>query len=482
LLETALTDWHDGVSGVALPDDIDHALREWKASTLNGKYENFTEVYQELLVILGIKQLDPDDPEHAVIMANLGRFNSLLTDYETSNMIGGRKRNWNRDLKGLCWYMNLYATSSYEEQEGDDVSGVNAIQLMTVHQAKGLEWSVVFIPSLVKRRFPSSMVGRRGHWLIPRDLFDADKYEGDVESERKLLYVALTRAKDVVVVSYFKEMNGNRVAASDFVADDLDTDKMVALDDTHPLPAQTVSTGGDPDEIQTYTAGEIITYGRCPYLYRFRHVWGYQPGLKERLGYGNTLHFCMRGASELIKQGYNPLTAVVASVNDNFYMPFINKTVSDKIKDAARKKLARFVNEHQEDMLRIKEVESRIEFPLSRATVVGRVDVILHDGGNLEIRDYKTSDRVVTQDEVELQIRLYTLGLTMLGEPVTRGSVAYLEDASITQVDVSREQIEKAQTMAEGYINGIISHDFKPRPDKHCGQCDYKKICRHVVC
>jgi len=84
-----------------------------------------------------------------VIMANLGRFGTILSDYESAHMLGGRKRNWERDLKGLFWYMTLYATSSYEEQAGDDIGGLDAVQLMTIHQAKGLEWHIVFIPSMV---------------------------------------------------------------------------------------------------------------------------------------------------------------------------------------------------------------------------------------------------------------------------------------------------------------------------------------------
>ena len=69
---------------------------------------------------------------------------------------------------------------------------------------------------LLNGRFPSRMVGTEKHWLIPRDLFNVKRYEGDMEVERRLMYVALTRAKDVLVVSYFttaswKAKRGQRV-------------------------------------------------------------------------------------------------------------------------------------------------------------------------------------------------------------------------------------------------------------------------------
>ena len=110
-------------------------------------------------------------------------------------------------MNGLCWFINTYATSSYEEQAGDYIRGIDAVQCMTVHQSKGLEWPLVFVPAVVDQRFPSRMAGREGTWMIPRDMFDVTKYEGTMESERNLMYVAMTRAKDVLIVSAFTSLN-----------------------------------------------------------------------------------------------------------------------------------------------------------------------------------------------------------------------------------------------------------------------------------
>jgi DNA helicase-2/ATP-dependent DNA helicase PcrA len=479
LLYSALGDWGAGMSELPLPDDIVATLTKWKDSTLNSKFKNFTEAYYELLTLLKYHELDPDNANHAVIMANLGRFSSLLTDYETANMLGGRKVNWKRDLKGLCWFMSTYATGSYEEQTGDDIRGVDAVHLMTVHQAKGLEWPIVFIPAMTNKRFPSSMMGRTGKWLIPRDIFDVDKYEGDIESERKLFYVALTRAKDELVVSRFRRITQN-VGPSEFISEGLDLSKMTALSDRDSLPLHVVAETVDTEDIQTYAAGEIITYRKCPYFYRFRHVWGYQPGLNVMLGYGITLHFCLRYAAELIRDdGYSPMSAIATSVDRNFHLPFAGEARMKKAKEKAKRKLVQFVMEHVDDMHNIKEVESRIEFPVCRATIAGKVDVILHDGEGVEVRDYKTSDTVTTPEEAAMQVQLYTTGLRMIGEPVTRGSISYLEDAATEPVDVGDDALHIARTTAEKNIEGIVNRDFTPRPGKPCKICDYTRICRY---
>lgn len=68
---------------------------------------------------------------------------------------------------------------------------------MTVHQAKGQEWPVVFVPALQKNRFPSMRYGGKGKWhVIPRAAVNgADRYDGNEQDERRLFYVALTRSK-----------------------------------------------------------------------------------------------------------------------------------------------------------------------------------------------------------------------------------------------------------------------------------------------
>ena len=131
-------------------------------------------------------------------------------------------------------------------------------------------------------------------------------------------------------------------------------------------------------------------------------------------------------------------------------------------------------------MLRIREVETRIEFPLMQATISGRVDVILHDNEGIEIRDYKTSDTVVTGDDASMQIRLYARGLAAIGEQVCSGSIAFLEDATVALVPVGEEMLIQAEQIAERLISGIMSREFSACPGDQCKGCDYVRICRFV--
>ncbi len=479
LLVTGLTSW-DQAHNHGHPINAEDRLRVIKRdlNSVKPSYGNFTKIYYDVLNALGFGNLDYTDRNDAAVMANLGRFNNLLTDYESADRIGGRSPKWERDLRGLCWFMNSYALSAYEEQPSDDIRGVDAVQVMTVHQAKGLEWPIVVLFATVDSRFPARLVGREQNWCdVPREMFDVGRYEGDIDDERRLFYVAVTRARDALVVSHFRKLTRN-VSRSRFI-EDMDPSVAMNMRDDDSLPAITLQPNMAPEEIQTFSASEIVTYNICPHMYLLRELWGYQPQLNQAIGYGNGMHYCLRRAGELVKkEGYGPVSAVAKSVGEDFHMPFVGGSVLDNFRNSAKSKLLNFAKQYGEDLKRIEEVEYRLEFPIRNATIMGKVDVILKDGGEMEVRDYKTSEEVRKFEEIAVQVRLYTAGLKSMGRPVTSGSVAYLEQADVKPVDVCGNLLELEKKNAEETVVDIMEGRFEPNSGENCGRCDQKLICR----
>jgi DNA helicase-2/ATP-dependent DNA helicase PcrA len=160
-------------------------------------------------------------------LGTLARFSALLVDYESVRLrarpdpdtpgeqVGGQDR-------GLWYYRNLaihvinYAQGAYEGFDGEADFVLNAVDLTTVHRAKGLEWPTVFVPSVTANRFPTTRTGVAQSWLVPQDAFNAARYEGSDGDERRLFYVALTRARDWLSVSRHGRVNtrGSRQAAT----------------------------------------------------------------------------------------------------------------------------------------------------------------------------------------------------------------------------------------------------------------------------
>jgi DNA helicase-2/ATP-dependent DNA helicase PcrA len=374
--------------------------------------------------------------------------------------------------------MNSYAIQSYEEPDAQNLKGVDAVHITTVHQAKGLEWPVVFLTSMNKGRFPSRMVGRKQKWCgVPREMFDAERYEGTEKDERRLCYVAITRAKDVLVITHFNRIN-NAVSRSDYV-EDMNLKFLALFQRGDTLSRLNLKSTSGKEEIQSFAASDLLVYERCPYLYLLGTVWGFQPGLNPRIGFGKSLHHCLRCASELVKSGgLTPERAVARAVDHEFHMPFMAGDVLQEFKENARRRLLDFARERSEDFGKIEEMEYRLEFPLQNATISGRVDVILRDHDTLEVRDYKTSEEAKTYDESATQVRLYALGLRGLGRYVTAGSIAYLEGPDVRPVEVTDESLSQTTAQAEDTIASILSRRFEPRSGGHCGSCDQGPLCR----
>lgn len=457
-----------------------NVLEDFKYEIQSGSYKCLTEAYQSLLLLLGFLDLDPSKELDAAVMANLGRFNTLLVDFESAQRRGGSKPNWPQDLKSLAWFMNSYAAGAYEEQPSDDLRGLDTVQLMTVHQAKGLEWPIVFVPALVEQRFPSSRAGTAREWFVPVDLFDQDRYEGGIEAERKLFYVAITRARDALVLSSFRRINTNRTKSRFVDETGLELSKPV----TKPVTMRVFKEIGDEEEIVTFAAGDIIEFRRCSYFYRLREIWGYKPPLAELLGYGKSIHHILRTVTEHAIGGRDPAEILDRIIENEFHLPYADPGLAAGMRRSARSALLKYIKQHGEEIRATKQVEARLEFRLSkRATIMGRIDAIVDNDGTLEVRDYKTDDDEHTEQETALQLQLYSLGLNELGQSVDKASLAVISNRSdkVVHFGVGESDLERARELATETVQRIIDRDFAPQCGEFCERCDCRRICKYTL-
>lgn len=108
-------------------------------------------------------------------------------------------------ITGILKFLGTQAADEYKyhsfKLKNPDV---DAVQIMTVHKAKGLEFHSVFLPELTKREFPASNIGGKQYRHVLCGVFEKNKvrYKSDLEDERKLFYVAVTRAKRNLYMTY----------------------------------------------------------------------------------------------------------------------------------------------------------------------------------------------------------------------------------------------------------------------------------------
>ncbi|MFH0968078.1 MAG: PD-(D/E)XK nuclease family protein, partial [Methanobacteriota archaeon] len=327
-------------------------------------------------------------------------------------------------------------------------------------------------------KFPSSRIGERKNWVIPRDLFPALRYEGNTEAERQLFYVAITRARDLVCLSWYEEEGDSGMQPSQFIENEIGSEQVIPHSYTRPVPAVSCQAPKPDAELHSFPAKDLILFQQCPYRYRLNKEWGFLPGLSPDLGFGNALHFCLGEISKLLKQGMSVDQAVDQSIESGFFLPYADRNRFEGMKRVARERLSFYANRKKEDLLRVQTTEYRIEFPVRNGTIIGKIDVMIDSPGGLEIQDYKTSDEVIAPEAARLQVKIYAYGLRLLGKPVSSGGVTYIEDARVDPVPVQTQEIDGVREVVEGLIDQIQEKKFPGKPGKQCGGCDYFQICR----
>jgi len=465
-------------------------LRQWKAAVpRNDRTANLVGELYELLSELDARSWDLTDPMAVNRLGTLARFSALMVDYESvrrrarpdpetpGEQVGGQDR-------GTWYYRNLathiinYAQGAYEGFEGEEDFGLDAVDLTTVHRAKGLEWPAVFVPSVTGNRFPSSKAGQIQTWLVPRDRFDARRYEGGDADERRLFYVALTRARDWVSVSRHVRVNTRAIDASPYHQElgylEAEVDDVVA-------PAIEVDDRNDDDPISV-TYSQLAAFMECGQAFRLRDRIGFQPRLAPELGYGKAVHHVMRLVAEATKaSGRVPTQPEIDEIlNTRFFLPTANKPAHRELKEAARRLVAMYVEKHESDLHRVWETERPFELHLDGVTVSGRADVILDDEGGvptaLAIVDYKTSTSGDIADHA-LQLQVYVDAGRREGLDVRGAYIHDLKAASRDPVNVDPAEISRAEAVVSEAAVRIRAREYHPNPGPRCRRCEVRTVC-----
>lgn len=442
--------------------------------------------FYALAELLGISEWDLTDPLQRNRLGTVARFTTVLADYESvtrrsrrdpnnpSEQVGGMPGNsW--FYKNFALLLVNYANGSYDDFDGEEDLLADGVALGTVHGAKGLEWPIVFLPSLTQGRFPSSRSGSARDWLLPRSVFDAARYEGSDAEERRLFYVAMTRARDWVSLSSHAAVNKSTRKPSPYILEA----------EAHARRMGGLPTDAEPRRIESpelvVSYSEMAAYLECPRSYLLRNELGFMPPVRAELGYGNAVHHMMRIIAEHARAtGKLPTPkAINDMLTTDFSLPFANKAAHAQMRESARRLIFKYVTEHQDDLQRTWATERAFELYLDGVVVSGRADVIYdeHDGviDNLAIVDYKTS----TAGEIEpLQLQIYADAGRREGLTV---GAAFIHDMGKTArhiVDVSDDAVQQAEETVTASAASLRARDFTPKPEmRKCASCDVRSVC-----
>ena len=380
----------------------------------------------------------------------------------------------------------------------------DAVHLLTVHNAKGLEFPVVYLVHLVEGRFPRF---RQGDPLpFPPELRKgvADDDAEHYREERRLFYVGMTRARDRLVLAHAADYGGRRPhKPSRFVIEALDlpsppkggaaASALESIARYAPVPEESAPEIAPlpPDQPLRISFGQVDDYLTCPLKYRYAHVAQVPLGSNPNAMYGIAVHHAIKVYHQHRMKGL-PITAedVVAALEGAWSSEgFYSREHEERRLEEGRDTLRRFVEREEASRQVPLAIERDFRFKLDADLVVGRWDRIDERREGIVLVDYKTSEigdpekaaERAKHDLKDGQLGLYALAYReTTGVPPARAELHFVGPGTIGSGEVKPEHLERARERVAKAAAGIRSAQFPPQPDqRNCGYCPYSRFCIH---
>jgi len=421
-------------------------------------------------------------------------------------------------LKNFMQELNMELESGEEGKlKFDPEQGPDMIKVMTIHGSKGLEFKYVFIVSMVDKRFPS--IERKDPIELPEDLIKDIKPEGDVhlQEERRLCYVAMTRAKKELYFTSAEDYGGQRAKKlSRFLTEmsalggpalggkEISTIKENPLFTVKPTPAQRLKAKTQPQYLPPhFSYSQLAAFGKCPLQYKFNFILKVPIKGKSVFSFGKTMHGTLYDFLKLANQ------ADSVQQEDLFSKKSAKKNVikfeeleklyeknwidewyeSKKNKDEYYKKgkeiLKDFYKKFCDNPPTILKVNGglALEMPfnlkIGEHTIYGVIDRIDDSKDGLTIIDYKTGQSKDRLDaDAKEQLLIYQIAAQeVLHLKPQKLSYCYLDDGKMASFLGSDLDIENQKTKILGEIEKIKNSEFDATPGWQCQYCDFKDIC-----
>lgn len=471
-------------------DWLDAEKADWPNRRLNRTF-SLQHTFQGFLESLALREQDvPGTGVHnknrgELVYYNLGKFSQVITDFEEIHWQSSPERLYETFSRFLRHQAADYYPEGWEEAA---FVTPDAVQIMTVHQAKGMEYPVVFVPNLVSNRFPTPAARGRQWWHVipPAAVLGEKRYHGSDEDERRLFYVALTRSKKYLFCTWAPEATrGQFSRQSQFINELTASEYVLTKEPVRPdIPKIEPKTARTEVEIPL-TFSELKYYYQCPYQFKLRFMYGFNPGLHEKLGYGKSLHDCLAEVHRrALDKDYLTAEDVPNLLDRHLHLPYAWPELKNDMRTQADTVLRKYLAENGSVLDKIEFAEKMIELKLAEGVVVrGRIDLIRRtDTRQVIIIDFKSSDRAQEEDVTRSQLHIYAMGYQQLaGSSADIVEIYNLDKGAGAAVrELVDERLLKETEIEVVRAGRAIRDNQLPRLEK-CEGCDLQGICRSDI-
>ena len=430
------------------------------------------EVYYELLNLCGyFDDLVINNGDYELELENLSKISRTIFNYES--IISAN------DVRGLFFFL-----TNVIEGYGTSISDVDGVQLMTVHKAKGLEFPVTIVSSLSEYNFPlaprdpmreKDNINKDDTFYTPnkfleyKDCSEADEVNLGLAEENRVIYVAMTRAQDILVLSVVGKMPEEICRISNYFNKNLDLDNMSIS-----------SVGSKPEENKlNLSYSSFADYNNCPWRYNLLNKLHFKVSQKEVTKMGSIIHEALDVINQEIKDaGEISKENIEKIAKDTYYLHGGTDEEFDDYMDS----IFDYYNEIGFD---ITVVDSEVPFSIDRDNYRfnGAIDLIYkNQNGEYGILDYKnTIFKDYNREKYAQQLLTYILALKNDSKycdiEITEAKIYAIKSRSLIDFNIGESRLATQKEEIQNTADLINSHEFNKNESSYCNICEFFKYC-----
>ena len=430
------------------------------------------EVYYGLLNLCGyFDDLVINNGDYELELENLSKISRTIFNYES--IISAK------DVRGLFFFL-----TNVIEGYGTSSSDVDGVQLMTVHKAKGLEFPVTIVSSLSEYNFPlaprdpmheKDNINKDDTFYTPnkfleyKDCSEADEVNLGLAEENRVIYVAMTRAQDILVLSVVGKMPEEICRISNYFNKNLDLDNMSIS-----------SVGSKPEENKlNLSYSSFADYNNCPWRYNLLNKLHFKVSQKEVTKMGSIIHEALDVINQEIKDvGEISKENIEKIAKDTYYLHGGTDEEFDDYMDS----IFDYYNEIGFD---ITVVDSEVPFSIDRDNYRfnGAIDLIYkNQNGEYGILDYKnTIFKDYNREKYAQQLLTYILALKNDSKycdiEITEAKIYAIKSRSLIDFNIGESRLATQKEEIQNTADLINSHEFNKNESSYCNICEFLKYC-----
>ncbi|MBP6881984.1 MAG: ATP-dependent helicase [Candidatus Levybacteria bacterium] len=449
--------------------------------------------------------LDPKTLQTEAQAENVASFFNRLTSFSNSQKDASV-------FAAVEWLNMAIEMGESPSASNIDTNSIDAVNILTVHSSKGLEFPVVFVVSLVTQRFPGR--DRKEQIPVPQELIRENLPDGDenLQEERRLFYVAMTRAKShLYLTAALLYPGGKRERKlSPFITEALGDEEVVRIleQNKHVKDSSQLSLLEIANDVAANTSpktdskatritkpityisySQLQTFDVCPLHFKLRYILNVPSAPSPALSYGISVHSALRDFffAMTTTQGTSA-SAIEEMLKKNWLNKgYSSKSHEEKAYDQALKMLRTYAADALVQKPNTIGIEVPFQFWLNKVKVGGRIDRIDQlPNGEIEVIDYKTGPNAPDEKKLkdDFQLTFYALAANEVKSEVLNRdpqnvtlSLTYLELGKTFSTRRTMEDLITAKEKILTKIEEISQSDFECSRGILCKNCEYSMIC-----